>query len=184
MLKLKMTGRDKILLILFIIILIAAAYYWLYYTPAMDRLTQLDLDIEDKKIEITTAQMRLGQMNAMKAELDEIFAAADGDPTEICEYNNINNVLNELQLIFFGLDFEMKLSDPLFDSGSTIVRRNISVSFDTDSFTDAYSMLEALHNSVYRCLIKDLSMRNGGKSGEDSFSISADITYFEYNAAE
>ena len=114
----------------------------------------------------------------MEQELEEIFAR-DPDPLGLPDYDNIQPVMMELNSILLGAT-DYSLSFATVDDTQSVVRREISISFTCGSYDAARNVLQSLHDSLYRCMLNNISISLGREG--DSVSVSGSIVYFECQA--
>jgi len=172
------TTYEKTLMVILIFLIVISCYYLFFYKPSMERLTSLDAEADDISTNINLAQAQLVKKEKMQSEIDAIFRESNGNPTAISVYDNTQNILHELNDIFGMTAFDLTFATP--QMADDIVRRNISLSFNVSSYAEVESILRKLHDSEYRCLIRDMSIRFGSSSSGATYTVSAEITYFEY----
>lgn len=64
----------------------------------------------------------------------------------------------------------------------TLVRRNVSISFTTDTYAAAQTVLEKLIDCKYSCLVTDVTIKGNGlgqASSANKVTASANVTFFE-----
>jgi len=187
----KMSPRERTLLIIFAVLLAGALYYLFFLSPLQTKTTQVAGEISDAEDNLDTAQIKLQKKKSMQDELDKIFADANGNPTKIPDYDNVQAVIKELNKILseseqYSLDF-----GDLEDSANSIVRRPVGMNFSCSSYDAVRSILEQLGSSEYRSLITDVSITNNqqtsqnytsaGNSGVFAYSVTAKINFYEYS---
>ena len=123
----KMSPRERTLLIIFAVLLAGALYYLFFLSPLQTKTTQVAGEISDAEDNLDTAQIKLQKKKSMQDELDKIFADANGNPTKIPDYDNVQAVIKELNKILseseqYSLDF-----GDLEDSANSIVRRPVGM---------------------------------------------------------
>jgi len=183
--KSKLTPRDTLLLVFLVVLLIGVVYYLGFYTPLQNELTSIRNKSIDCDSQIVTASAKIGQMDEMQAELDEIFARPAEEITQIAPYDNKEVVLNQLYSILARTkDYSLNFTDPDVQADGT-VRRNISMSFRCDSYAAAKNVIQDLTDSQWRCLVNNLSIScEDGDMMKESVVVSATITFFESTELE
>ena len=90
-------------------------------------------------------------------------------------------VLNQLYgILGRTTDYSLSFTDPEVQEDGT-VRRNISMSFHCDSYTDAKDVIGDLTDSQWRCLVSNLSITcSEGDMMAYGVDVSATITFFEH----
>ena len=167
--KSKLTGREVVMVFFLVVLLIGLGYYKLFYAPLQEELTSISSQCNQVDSQITTAMSKVGKMDTMQAELDEILARPADEITEIAPYDNKEVVLSQL----YGILGQVG------DDGT--VRRNISMTFRCANYQAAKAIIRDLTDSQWRCLVSNLSIvADDGNLTRNSVSVSATITYFEH----
>lgn len=178
----KFTGREKALLLVCAVMLLGIFYYQFLWKSTEAVIASSD--ISEPAMELEVEEAKTQQMMRMKNEMETL---KDELTSEVPSYNNINNVIIELNTILsqadtFSLDFGEAAAE------GTTVRRDISVSFHTGSYATMKAILSDLHDCRYRCLIQDLNISAAGtntgiRSGND-LNVSLTVRFYEttYNA--
>ena len=185
----KMNTREKVLLVVMLVLLTGVLYYLLFFIPMEDNMAEVATLQEDTSTEITASQLRVKKMNDMQAELDQIFAAAGGKPTELSQYDNFETVIKQFNSILTAAADYSLTFQPVAASEDGIIRRPIQLVFSCGSYETAKSILTQLSDNDYRCQISNLTLTGSsgtqayvsvdqGTSG--SYNVSALLTYFEY----
>ena len=179
--KAKLTARESIMLVFLVVLLIGVGYYMGFYTPLQNELASIAAQSADCDTQIATAMAKVGKMNTMQEELDEIFSRPAGEITEIAPYDNKEVVLNQLYGILGRTsEYSLNFTDPAVQDDGT-VRRNISMSFRCESYGDAKEVIRDLTDSQWRCLVSNLAIvADDGNLTRNAVSVSATITYFEH----
>ena len=197
-LKYTFSAREKVLLVILGLVLVLVVWYMMIFTPSSAAVAEAQAAEADVQMEIDTTQLKLSKMTSMQAEIDRVFAEADGDPVPMSSYDNIRNVVNELDVILaaanaYKLDFaEIRISE------DGIVRRGVNLSFGCADYQTAKDTVVALEKSNYRCEIDSLTISQsnvdrgtatndiilnksdrGEGASSSSVSVSAHLTYFE-----
>lgn len=170
-----LSAREKILLLILILMAIFAGYYYAFYLPAQEKITFYEEEAILVDDQIIIAEAKTAKMGMMVKELKAI---KEGDMTNIKElppYDNSRNVMNSLSMILANAtQYDVSFSGVSEEDG--IVRRDISLNYNCNSYESAKSILSQIYNGDYRCLIKDLHITQS--SGV--WNVNVQITYFEY----
>jgi Tfp pilus assembly protein PilO len=172
----KLSVREKILLGILVVLLVVSGYLMLFYQPMTDRLTTLEGQVAQVQDDLMADQIRVNQMDRMQKELDELFAS-NPNPVSMSAYDNRLNVMTELNTILAQAQ-SYSLNFGTVDTGSDIVRRNISLQFKAGSYDSAKAILQQLHDSSYRCMLDNISISSG--SSDAQVTVTATIIFFEY----
>ena len=174
--KRKLAPREWMLLGVLAILATASAYVMRFYMPVTSARDTALAETESCRQQIEAAQLRLTEKQRMERELEEIFAQ-DENPLGLADYDNLQPVMWELNTILATAQ-NYSLSFAAVDDSQSVVRREISVSFTCDGYDTAKNILQQLHDSMYRCMLNNISISLGQSSG-GSVSISGSIVYFE-----
>ena len=179
--KSKLTARESVMLVFLVVLLIGVGYYMGFYTPLQNELASISTQCSNIDTQITTAAAKIGKMDDMQAELDEILSRPADEITEIAPYDNKEVVLNQLYgILGQALDYSLNFTDPDVQKDGT-VRRNISMSFRCADYESAKAIIRDLTDSHWRCLVSNLSINSdAGNMLENGVTVSATITFFEH----
>ncbi len=116
----------------------------------------------------------------MERELKELFEK-DPPPRSLAPYDNSQAVMLELHGILSAAE-DYSLAFSTVEAEESIVRRSISLTFTSASYDGAKGILQQLHDSMYRCLLSELTI-NIGSGSRSSVSVSSTIVFFEYQSS-
>ncbi len=120
---------------------------------------------------------------AKKKNMEDYISKHSNDTYgEIATYNNLANEINALANVFNGKvdNVSISWSEPTLDG--TIVRRNASVSFKTNSYELAKTLVSNISGLRYRCIITSLSMSgsdNNNLSTTSEITVNLQVTFYE-----
>ena len=179
--KSKLSARESLMLVFLLVLLGGVGYYMGFYTPLQNELASIAVQSNDIDTQITTSMAKIGKMDTMQAELDEILSRPADEITEIAPYDNKEVVLNQLYgILGQAQDYSLNFTDPDVQSDGT-VRRNISMSFRCADYDSAKAIIRDLTDSQWRCLVSNLSIvSDAGNMLEEGVTVSATITFFEH----
>ena len=179
--KSKLSARESAMLVFLLVLIIGVGYYMGFYTPLQKELASIAAQSNDIDTQITTSMAKVGKMNTMQEELDEILSRPANQLTEIAPYDNKEVVLNQLYGILGQTeDYSLNFTDPDVQSDGT-VRRNISMTFSCADYASAKAVIDALTTSHWRCLVSNLSITSSTSNIlEESVTVTATITFFEH----
>ena len=147
------TKKETVLLLLLTALIMGLLYYQFVYKDIQNKKAMYDTAaIED---EILSEQTKRAQIDKMKKEIEEnqnnenagYVATYDNQKAEI---TSLNDILADADTFSLGFDKATAVDDA--------VRRNINVSFTAKDYRTAKAIISALHDSEYRCLIRDLTI--------------------------
>lgn len=182
MLNRKFTLREKLLLLVLAVLFLGLFYYIMLMEPVASEIRRCSVEQVPVEEELNVQMLMAAQKKKMLDEMAETPKKSQG---EICPYNNLKNEMNDLDgALAAAVSYNISFSEAR--AAGTIVRRNISIAFQTDSYDKARFILQQIRNSRYRCIIKDVNLSAGkergkdnGMSGADQISGSVEITFYE-----
>lgn len=158
----KMTARDRILLIFLAVLLIGVCYYMFFLKPLQADLQSIATQSAETDQAISVSTAKLNSMKSMQDELDEIFSRPEEEITEIAPYDNAKVVMSQLNGILSASEnYSLNFKDPDVQKDGT-VRRVVTMSFDCKDYASAKVIIKALSSSHWRCLINNIAV-NGVK---------------------
>ncbi len=180
--KKKALSTTEVILIVFLIVLaVGAAWYLFFFKPVQSDIASLKNQTGDMQAAVEVEAAKLAKMDARKAELDAIFAE-NPNPSEIAPYDNVQNVMNQLNDILAKANqYNLSFSNPTTDK-SGIVRRTVTMSLTANSYEDAKAIMLACEQNHWRCIINTMSMTGSNTSSSlvsGDVSLSAVIVFFE-----
>lgn len=164
--------REKTLMVILVIILILALWYWFVYSPYRTAIDQAASDTADKQAELTVATSQYANMQSMQASIDAAYAKAGGNPVAVPAYDNKAFLISELDSILAPASGkQLSFGDLEYPSSGNIVRRPVTITYTTTDYTQAKSILTALSDSRYRCLISDVAIVMPHASGASATGV-------------
>ena len=172
--------REKTLILAFAIVLVIIAWYMLVYQSTTDQIAQLQSEIAVVDEETAVASAKVSQMSYMQ-EVIEQRKAEGVKPVPIPQYDNMQPLMarldsvmskaNTYQLSFGALDVE----------SSKYVLRPVAITFSCDSYATAESVVSALANGPYPCVVDSVSITDGSyrSSGNSACSAAVHVTFLE-----
>lgn len=179
MTKKKTTGREKVMLLFLVVLLVGVVYYMGFYQPTQNEIASIRQQISEADAQIAASSAKIASINAMQAELDEIFSRPEDEITEIAPYDNVTGVMAELNgILAAASEYNLSFQEPSVQDDGT-VRRVITMSFSSDTYETARDILQSLTNCQWRCMVSNLSLNGSDDFTQGSVSVSATITFFE-----
>ena len=178
----KFTAREAWLLLLLSVMLLALFYYLALYRPVnleVERCAALQVPVEED------LELQMMKATRKKKMVDELENAPEKQQGELLPYNNIKNEITDLyEALSPAATYNLSFSEAV--ASGDIVRRDISISFQADTYQKVRSILEQMHSSPYRCILKDLSIsvnksrgEAGGMSAAELINVNVNITFYE-----
>lgn len=187
------TTREKVLLVILAVLIIGIGYFKLLLEPINTSIENYRNMTASEQDEILANTALLQKKKQMETELEELFAS--GDPTPIPVYDNSGNLLVELHRILDkSLDYSLNFSGTSPMDVEYLVRRPVSLTFQTPTYAQARAIINELHDSDNVNCISDLSMQiNNGNldytneiirwdlddNSDHYVTVSLVITYYE-----
>lgn len=185
----KLSRREKALLLALAIVLVAIAWFVLVYQNTAGQIAHLDSQISMTETSIQVDTARVSQLESMRAVIEE-RKASGAKVAQVPEYDNLQALMAELNRVM-GAASSYTLSFDELDRevSSEYVRRGVGISFSTESYSKAESLIKSLANGTYPCIIDSASItdngaRNGSTrtnatQGSTPVSAYAHVTFFE-----
>lgn len=178
----KFTAREAWLLLLLSAMLLALFYYLALYRPVnleVERCAALQVPVEED------LELQMMKAARKKKMVDELENAPEKQQGELLPYNNIKNEITDLyEALSPAATYNLSFSEAV--ASGNIVRRDISISFQAENYQKVRSILEQMHSSPYRCILKDLSIsvnksrgEAGGMSAAELINVNVNITFYE-----
>lgn len=151
--KTRFSKRERTLLVILLLLILGLLYYQFVFVPVTEQIARSNTAALEQQIQ--TEQIRAKQIRNMKAEMEENLSQ-DGGVVE--SYDNFKNVAEFLNTVFDGnaVEYNFDYRKPVADQDA--VRRNIVISFTAKNYRVARDIIQKLHDSHYRTLIRDMSI--------------------------
>ena len=173
MLNRKFTFGENILFLLCTLILIAAFYYGFLLEPVSQEISstsrELSVISEELDLEMQKAAKKKRMADALNTQTESLTGM-------IYPYDNMNQELRQLdEILSAATGYDINMATPTVKE--TIVRRDVSISFQTDSYDKACRIVEQIEKGDLRCLISDvrLSLEKEPELVKGNLT----VTYFE-----
>ena len=150
------TKREKFLLLVMVLVMLVGLYVLAVHNPVKANLARLEVEKEDAELQLTVAQVRLGQYRNMKAELEEIFAMPADQLTVMPPYDNSKALMVQFNHIFGELEYDLNFSDVVFNDN--VATRAVHFTFDAPSYEEARAIIERLTHTGNRSLMNTLTI--------------------------
>ena len=175
----KFTTREMILILICFVLAVGIVYYEAIYKTIQNDISSHNT--EELSSELTIQETKAAQYRKMKKELSQGKTSTG----KVAVYNNLAGEVQELGSILNNnaQNISIQWSDPVLDSNSdTTVRRQAAVSFDTDTYGNAKSLVERMIDCRYRNVVTDLeisSQTDASMEDSDDVNVTLTITFFE-----
>ena len=150
----ELTLTEKVLLVILGLVIIGAIYYLFVFTPIEDGIRSAISEQQALESELAVTKARLNKIEKITKELSsDNRSAASYMPS----YNAGKEEIDFLHNLLGGAtDYSISFTD-LTREGD-LIRRDFLMSFTTNSFKKAESIITELENSEIRCLVGDVSV--------------------------
>lgn len=173
--KKRLSAREKLLLVILIIMGIYMVYYYAFYMPTKAQIDYYKQEATVLEDEIVVSEEKIVELARMSKELKEIKEGDTSDLKVLPQYDNSRNVMNSLsEILSKALQYEVNFSGEKEDAG--IVRREITLNYQAETYDAAKSILKQIYEGEYRCLLKDVYIIQNA----ESWNVNVEVTYFEY----
>ena len=169
------TKKEKILLLVCTAMMLGIFYYQVVWKSTSQIMETYN--VETLEEQLLLAQAKATKMLEMENFLEEYKGQARGI---VADYNNLQNEITELNGILaeaytYQLDFEDATTD------GSIVRRNVHITFQTGDYDTAKSIIQALKDSRYKSLLRDINILAKEKSLQTTnlVNVSLKVTFYE-----
>lgn len=152
MLNRKFTAREAAAILILVAVILGYFYYYVVYQYFEGQMALYDVTLVQDEIE--AEQFKVARLQKMKEDLEN-----EGPSDSILGvYNNQSEELSALADILEGkaTGINMDWGDP--DLNGKIVRRDVTLSFNTGSFEDAGDLVKQIADCEYTLLIVNMSM--------------------------
>ncbi|MBQ9041567.1 MAG: hypothetical protein IJ111_02000 [Eggerthellaceae bacterium] len=186
----KLSRREKALLAILAVVVLAIAWFILIFQNTTQQIDRLESEIStvESTIEIDTA--RVSQLAMMKQVIEE-RKAEGAQMTEVPTFDNMQPLMAELNGIMGVTDTYTLTFDELDrETSSEYVYRGVRIDFGCGSYGTAESVVAALANGTFPCVIDSVaitdssarvgsSSRVGTSSSGSTVSAYIHVTFFE-----
>ena len=178
--------REKALLLLLAIVMVVIVWFIFVYQGTTNRITELEGEISATQTQISVDETRVAQQTQMQSTIDQ--RKAEGvDPTIMPDYDNMQNLMAELNSIMAAAENYTLSFDQLAEDEQGHVMRGVRVDYTTANYNSAEKIVEALAEGAYPCRIDSVSTNihyEGvdillGKRGTQKTDASVHVTFFE-----
>ena len=171
----KFTTRELILMLIAAFLGLSIFYYEVVYKGVQE--TILSHDPETLQDQLTVYQAQAVKMKQMESEIASVEDTPHG---EIAVYNNQANEILAMDSILNGVSgISITWASPVLTD--TTVRRQAAISFTADSYDQAKTLVNRIHNMQYRNVISNVNISGKGDSLQASslVNVSMTVTFFE-----
>ncbi len=168
------TKREKALLVVLVLILFSAIYYFTIVLPSMNRISAANEKTALIQDDMTVEMAKLKKIKDMQEKIEEA-SSADGFKTVIPDYNNLENVIRQMDA-FLSSSTDYKLSFSPTTEESSLLYRPIEVEFDCANYSAAREIIDKIYTSPFKSIIDNISVDNVEYKDADIVSYPVKVT--------
>lgn len=180
MLKREFTFKEKILILVAAVLALGLIYYNFVYKYFQNQMAIYDTATLEN--ELLIEQGKATKISQMRQVIEESRGRVKGD---LSVYNNQSNEIIEMGRIFDedAYNVSVNWSDPVLNG--TIIRRDVNITFSTNSYDNFKNVLKKMSEMTYRCLIRNVTVSDGRNNEETGMrestelNASISVTFFE-----
>ncbi|MEG1593845.1 MAG: hypothetical protein RR350_05490 [Oscillibacter sp.] len=176
------TQREKALLLCLTVILLVVGYFKLFAEPIQAGILNAREQSEIAAADLMVEQVRLTQQQTMQTELDALTAQGVEQTASLPVYDNVENVMLQLDTILSATKEYSLQFDPLV-FGEDLISRPIHLTFVAQNYAAARAVLNDLYHCWYRCSLDALTLSSEKNIARDAL-VSVDVTLTFYEAYE
>jgi Tfp pilus assembly protein PilO len=164
MLNREFTKREKILILILVFLLLFSGYFKFVLQPAQERVTAAQNACADIENSMTVETVKAKRLADMRAAIDSYENKTDGKSSVVPLYDNIDNVMVQLDAIMKqAADYSLTFDD--IQQGDQYVARPVEMSFTCGSYDAAKKIISDLDGCVYKCSLDNITVSTGKDSG-------------------
>ena len=173
----RLTLRERVLLVLLAVVAAVSGYVLLVHNPITAREEALQIQLEEDGALSDQLALRVAELARMEQALAQWESGAEG-AAAMPDYDNLQGLMVELNRILSGCR-AYTITFGGTETTERVVRRQVTLPFTCDTYQQARSVLEQLHQSGLRCLLQDVDLvwQDAGQ-----VQVTATMVFFEYNA--
>ena len=160
------------------ILIALVAYYFIVQGPIKQQTEELQIQKQEIETEILALEPSIQQKHVWEEELEKIYKKYNNNPISIPEYDNIDNIINEMHVYLDDCGFSINHGDITCEDN--IVTRIIGITFTTNSYDVMRNKINAINNSGFKYQITDLSVT---RNNDQTLTCSMKIVAYEYNSS-
>ncbi|ETP71955.1 hypothetical protein UYO_2095 [Lachnospiraceae bacterium JC7] len=158
------TKIEKVFLLILVVVFLGLVYYRFIHLPVKERVTEADTTLIEEQITIERSKAELIQ--SMKDEVTENQETMIG---VVATYDNFKSEAALLNTIFVPLaeTYNYGFETPVAED--SIVRRNINISFTASDYRICRNIIQKVHDSRYRCMIRSVNISAVSNRNTDEY---------------
>lgn len=187
MLKYSFSTREKVLIAVLAVIVLALLWYVFIFQNIDSQVKKIDGEIASVQETLTIDNAKLAQQKKMEDAIAR-YVASGAHVTEVPKYDNIQNVMNQLNEVLAGTVNYSMTFDQIEPGENNTIERGVTLTFGCGSYGEAVDILTSLARGQYPCRINDCSISDNTSStsrtgnigtGNANYSVTAHLIYIE-----
>ena len=187
MLTYNFSKREKMMLALLAFVGVAILWYRFVFLNVQTRIGELDTQIGEAQNELVVAQTQAKSLSQMKSSIED-FEKQGYKPTYLPTYDNTQNLMAYLNGVLGATrEYSISFDDPVIDEEDGMVHRTGTISFGTNSYAEARSVVENVARGPYPCKVENLGItddtvnasKRGGNSKASPVTTSIQVVFLE-----
>ncbi len=149
--------REKVLLVVLGVIILAAVYYLVIFQPVTERTKAAEANAQDLETRLVALNAKVAQIQKMQKSIEEytdnghiisIMPSYNAGKQELVFLNSTLAASNDYYVGFTNITRE-----------GNQIRREFSLKFTVDRYSEAEDIMNVLEHSDLRCLISDFTVK-------------------------
>ncbi len=176
--------REKIMLAVLALVGLVVLWYQLVFSNVQRRLQELDGQIASTQDELVVSQTQGATVSKMKEVVEE-YEKQGYKPVLLPSYDNTQNLMAYLNALLGATpDYDISFEAPVLNEEDSTVHRSGTISFDTNTYAEARSIVESIARGPYPCQVDALGITDKTKqknSSKDKAPVTTNLqlTFFE-----
>ena len=183
--------REKVMLAVLAFVGLAILWYRLVFVSVQNRVSELEVQIGEAQNQLTVGQTQAMSISQMRASVDD-FESQGYKPVYLPNYDNTQNLMAYLNAVLGSTrEYSIEFDDPSISEEDGLVHRNGRISFGTNTYSDARSIMDAITHGSYPCKVNafgivdhTVATTKGNASTKNSpVSTNIELTFLEKPSA-
>ncbi|MDO4798031.1 MAG: hypothetical protein Q4A01_08425 [Coriobacteriales bacterium] len=177
--------REKIMLAILAFVGVGILWYKFVFSNIQGQVAQIDSQIAQAQDELLVAQSQAASAQNMKKLLEDYQKRGIKAPV-VPEYDNTQKLMAYLNGVLGGTQgYTINFDDPTLDENDGNVHRAGTITFNSNSYAEARSVVDSIARGTYSCRIDalgiadDTSKQSSGSNNSAPVVTNVQVTYFE-----
>ena len=187
MFKYTFSTREKVLIVVLAVIVLALLWYVFIFQGINNQIKAVEADISTAENTVTVDTGKLAQQKNMQSAIER-YKAAGARSVEVPTYDNIQNVMTQLNGVLSSTASYSMVFDDIETASDGNYERGVTLTFSCASYADAVNVITNLAHGSYPCRVDECSITDSTRSSRTAssnanssagVSVSAHLTYTE-----